>query len=121
MPAMQSNSGKSTPLGDFVTARREAAGISQRQLATRADLHSSIVSRVESGAIARPSARVLQAIARALSFDVAELLVYQGVEPALPEPRVYFRRKFGMNATQADVLTRLVEGFDHGERKGGRS
>lgn len=86
--------------------------MSQRQLAARAGLHHSVVGRIESGAIAQPTLPALQAVADALSLDVSELLSFQGVEPALPEPRAYFRRKFGMNATQADVLARLVEGFD---------
>jgi transcriptional regulator with XRE-family HTH domain len=109
---MQSSNHQPATLGGFVAARREAAGMSQRQLAARAGLHHSVVGRIESGAIAQPTLPALQAVADALSLDVSELLSFQGVEPALPEPRAYFRRKFGMNATQADVLARLVEGFD---------
>ncbi len=120
MPAMQSSHERAATLGAFIAARREAAGLSQRQLATRAGVHHSVVGRMENGAIAQPTLPALQAIAEALSLDVAELLTFQGVEPSLPEPRVYFRRKLGMNADDADVLARLVEGFDS-QGKGDRS
>jgi transcriptional regulator with XRE-family HTH domain len=108
-------------LGALIAARREALGLSQRQLAARADVDSSVVSRLENNRFEQPSALLLQRLADALSTNVSELLAFVGVRPELPEPRAYFRRKLGMNAKEADVLARLVEGFDGGKRQEGQS
>jgi transcriptional regulator with XRE-family HTH domain len=121
MSAMQSHDNQSVTLGSFIAARREELGVSQRQLATRAGVDSSVVSRLENDLFEQPTAPLLQRIADALTIDVGELLGFIGVHPALPEPRVYFRRKLGMNADDADVLARLVEGFDSRQGKAGRS
>jgi transcriptional regulator with XRE-family HTH domain len=108
-------------LGEYIRAHREAAGLSQRQLAIKAGLYHSLLGRLESGDIAvRPTPEHLQKIADALSVDVSELLQYLGIKPTLPEPRVYFRRKLGVNAETADVLAQLVEEYQAKQRKHGK-
>jgi transcriptional regulator with XRE-family HTH domain len=104
--------GKHASLGGFIAAQREAAGLSQRQLAARAGFNHSFIARLESGDTrAGRTPEHLQRIADALELDVSELLKFLGVTPRLPEPRAYFRRKLGVNAREADVLARLIE--DH--------
>jgi transcriptional regulator with XRE-family HTH domain len=98
-------------LGECIAANRRLAGLSQRQLAAQAGLHYSVLSRVERGEYMQLTPDILQRIADVLEIDSAELLRYVGVEPSLPEPRVYFRRKLGVNAATADVLARLVEDY----------
>jgi transcriptional regulator with XRE-family HTH domain len=105
-------------LGGFIAERRMAAGLSQRQLAARTGgLHHSLLARIESGEVERPSVEHLQRIADALELDVSDLLAYLGAKPHLPEPRAYFRRKLGMNAHEADVLAQLVEDFQTNQHK----
>jgi transcriptional regulator with XRE-family HTH domain len=53
---------------------REDKGLSQRQLATRADVTNGYVSQLEAGDKKNPSLAVLQRLAKALGVSVAELL-----------------------------------------------
>jgi transcriptional regulator with XRE-family HTH domain len=99
-------------LGAYVHYHREQAGLSQGQLAAAIGVHYSYIARIESGARAKPAADVLQRIADVLHIDSSSLLAFLGVRTSLPEPRVYFRRKYGMDAREADVLAQLVEEFE---------
>jgi len=67
--------------------RRLERGWSASELARRAGVNRSFVSRIESGEATRPSGQVLQRLAQALDTTVAELLGQpEGVVPeALPE------------------------------------
>ena len=98
-------------LGAYIRAAREQANISQGQLATAIKVNPSYIARIESGERAKPAADVLQRIADALGIDSGELLAFLGVRVNLPEPQAYFRRKYGMSADDADVITRLIEDF----------
>jgi transcriptional regulator with XRE-family HTH domain len=102
-------------LGAYVRYSREQAGLSQGQLAEAVGVHHSYIARIESGSRAKPAADVLQRIADVLHIESGDLLAFLGVRTNLPEPRAYFRRKYGMNARQADVLARLVEEFESKE------
>lgn len=106
-------------LGNRIRQAREALGISARQLGTRAAVHHGHIARLENGETKNPSLEMLHKIANALSMNLNELLGSEGAElnSALPEPRVYFRRKFGVSADEADVLTKLVEKYQE-EREG---
>jgi transcriptional regulator with XRE-family HTH domain len=116
---------KHDTLGTFIAARRARLGLSQRQLAAQAGIHHSLIARLESGEIvAGRSPEHMQAIADALEIDVSELLRFVGIKPTLPEPRVYFRRKYGVNAEEADILAQLIEDYrtkkTHNVKKGGQ-
>jgi len=107
------------PLGDYLRAARERTGWSIRDLAKRAGIHFSYLARLENGDTAHPSPELLQRLAELLEVDAAELLSYIGVKPELPEPRMYFRRVYGVDAVEADILARLIEdrlGKDSNER-----
>lgn len=108
--------GGSEALGSYVRFHREQAGISQEQLAAAIGVNHSYIARIESGKRAKPAADILQRIADTLHIDASELLAFLGVRPSLPEPRVYFRRKYGMGADEADVIARLVEDFESKRR-----
>jgi transcriptional regulator with XRE-family HTH domain len=108
----QHRTNKPDTLGTFIASQRERMGLSQRQLAALAGVHHSLIARLESGEIvAGRSPEHMQAIADVLEVDVSELLSFVGIKPTLPEPRVYFRRKFGVNAKDADILTQLIEDY----------
>ncbi|MEU0537072.1 helix-turn-helix domain-containing protein [Amycolatopsis tolypomycina] len=95
-------------LANLIRQGREAAGLSVRQLAPLVGVHHSVLARIESGEVARPSAEVVQHIAEALELDAAELLAFVGVKPTLPEPRVYFRRAYGMSDDEAKEAEQII-------------
>jgi transcriptional regulator with XRE-family HTH domain len=100
-----------TPLGAYIRKARERAGMGVRELAHKADIDHGYLAHLEAGRRVKPSADVLHRLADVLGIDDQELLKFIGVTPRLPEPRIYFRRKLGVNAREADVLARLIE--DH--------
>jgi len=60
---------------------RGARGLSQRQLAQRADLTVETVSDIERGATARPYPSTIRKLARALEMDFDELAALLTEEP----------------------------------------
>lgn len=96
-------------LGAHLRAAREQAGLTVRDLAARAGITHPYLVRLENGEKRHPAADILMRLARALGIDDSELLAYIGVTPSLPEPRAYFRRKFGVDADEAEILARLIE------------
>lgn len=125
MPNEPRRTNKPDTLGTFIASQRARMGLSQRQLAALAGVHHSLIARLESGEIvAGRSPEHIQAIADVLEVDVSELLSFVGIKPSLPEPRVYFRRKFGVNAKDADILAQLIENYQAKQakktRKGGQ-
>jgi len=70
-------------IGATVRSRREQAGLTQADLAGKAGVKQSYLSRLESGLRdSRPSAVVLGRIARALGITVDELLLEAGARPS---------------------------------------
>jgi transcriptional regulator with XRE-family HTH domain len=66
---------KSTPFGDRVKARRNELGLTQRDLASRAGLDYTYLSKIENGRLEHtPSIRTIQGLARALQLDELELM-----------------------------------------------
>jgi len=104
-------SSPTTPLGAYIRKSREAAGLTLRQLAEAAGINYGYLGHIEAGERAKPGADVLQRIADVLELDAHDLLKFLGVRASLPEPRIYFRRKYGVGAREADVLAQLIE--DH--------
>lgn len=110
-----------TPLGDYLRRKREQLGLSQRQLAARAGVHHSRLASLEKGeTTTQPKPEHLQRLADALGIDVSKLLAFLGVKPtrpALPSPRVYFRKAYGMTAEEAkqaeQAIDQLIEGLRH--------
>jgi transcriptional regulator with XRE-family HTH domain len=111
---------KARTLGAYLRTARLKAGLSTHQLAARAHINQSYLVKLETDQNDHPSAETLQRLADTLSLDAAKLLQFIGVKPAsvLPSPRVYFRRKLGVNAQQAAVLARLVEDYRQQRKEG---
>jgi transcriptional regulator with XRE-family HTH domain len=99
---------KPTTLAGIIRAAREAAGLSVRQLAPLVGVHHSVLARIETGDIARPSPELLQNIADALEIDASELLAFVGVKANLPEPKIYFRKAYGMSEREAEEAEALI-------------
>jgi len=112
---------KARTLGAYLRTARLKAGLSTHQLAARAHINQSYLVKLETDQNDHPSAETLQRLADTLSLDAAKLLQFIGVKPAnvLPSPRVYFRRKLGVNAQQAAVLARLIKDYQQQQRKEG--
>ena len=114
-----SNVPEPATLGAYIRVVREQAGLSQRQLASLAGFHHSMLARLESGEVAeQPKPENLQRLADALGIDSADLLAFLGVKPSVPEPRVYFRRAYGMSdseAAEAEAIIANLRAHQHGQ------
>lgn len=67
-----------TSVGAHIRQQREAAHLSLRELARRAEVSNPYLSQVERG-LRRPSAEILQQIARALQISAETLYVRAGL------------------------------------------
>lgn len=65
-------------LGDYLKEQREAAQLSLRQLAEQAGVSNPYLSQIERG-LRRPSAEVLQQLAKALRISAEQLYVQAGI------------------------------------------
>ena len=65
-------------LGDFIREQRSAAQISLRQLALQAGVSNPYLSQIERG-LRKPSAEILQQIAKALRISAEVLYVQAGI------------------------------------------
>ena len=61
-------------LGGRIKKLREAAGLTQADLADKLDLTQAYIAQLESGSRTNPSLDVLTGLAKALKADVTELL-----------------------------------------------
>lgn len=107
-------------LGTTIRVIREATGLSLRECAGLADVHYSYLSRLEKGENTHPAPDILQRLADVLNIDASILLSFIGIRPpdTLPPPRVYFRRKLGVNTDEADVLAKLIEDYQAKREEG---
>src|SRR3954451_16316366 len=65
-------------IGSFIRSQREAAQVSLRQLAEKAGVSNPYLSQIERG-LRRPSAQVLQQLAKALRISAEQLYVRAGI------------------------------------------
>ena len=73
-------------IGAFIRSQRETAHVSVRQLAERSGVSNPYLSQVERG-LRKPSADVLNQIAKALRLSAEVLYVRAGIlEPSEPSP-----------------------------------
>ena len=72
-------------LGDYIREQRDQAQMSVRQLAAAAGVSNPYLSQIERG-LRKPSAEVLQQIAKALRISADQLYVRAGI--VSPEPTV---------------------------------
>lgn len=100
-------------IGAFIREQREQAKISARQLAQAAGISSPYLSQVERG-LRRPSADILQQIAKGLRISAEALYVQAGIlEERPPGPNVTDAISADPELTQRQkqVLIELYEAF----------
>jgi transcriptional regulator with XRE-family HTH domain len=106
--SVQRTSSQPTTLGEAIRQARKAVGLSSRQLAPLVGIHHSVLSRIERGEVTRPSPKLLQNIAEVTETDPSTLLAFLGVKATLPEPRVYFRKAYGMTEEEAEEAEAVI-------------
>ena len=67
-----------TKLGETITQAREKVGISQRELARRANMDCAEVSRIEAGKRLKPNVLYLKGIAESLNLSMVDLMKLAG-------------------------------------------
>ncbi len=74
-------------IGAFIKQQREMAELSMRRLADMAGVSNPYLSQIERG-LRKPSATILQQIARALEMSAETMYVQAGIldEESVPEP-----------------------------------
>jgi transcriptional regulator with XRE-family HTH domain len=99
-------------IGSFIRAQREAAQVSVRQLAEKAGVSNPYLSQIERG-LRKPSAEVLNQIAKALRLSAEVLYVRAGIlEPAEPSAvRDAIVNDLAITERQKQVLLEIYSSF----------
>jgi transcriptional regulator with XRE-family HTH domain len=101
-------------IGTFIRTQREAAQVSVRQLAEKAGVSNPYLSQIERG-LRKPSADVLQQIAKALRVSAEVLYVRAGIlEPSeKSEVRDAIITDIAITERQKHVLLDIYTSFCH--------
>ncbi len=100
-------------LGEFIREQRNVGQMSLRKLSELAGVSNPYLSQIERG-LRRPSAEILQQIARALEISAETLYVRAGIldEPGtVVDPVVEIRRDPTLTEEQKKTLVRIYESF----------
>lgn len=104
-------------LGRFIRDQRGASRLSLRRLSKLAGISNPYLSQIERG-LRRPSAEILQAIAKALRISAETLYIKAGIleerTDAANLPAV-IRRDDSLTATQKQLLLDVYESFQGAE------
>ena len=99
-------------VGEFIRNQREVASMSVRRLAASANVSNPYLSQIERG-LRRPSAEILQQIAKALKISVETLYVHAGILVDDSLHQVGVREAIGsdpqLSAQQKQTLINLYE------------
>jgi transcriptional regulator with XRE-family HTH domain len=102
-------------LGNFIRDQRQNARLSLRGLSSMAGISNPYLSQIERG-LRRPSAEILQAIARALRISSETLYVKAGIlddHPADADVLAVILRDASLNEKQRRVMTEIYQSFRH--------
>ncbi len=101
-------------VGDFIRNQREVASMSMRRLAEIANVSNPYLSQIERG-LRRPSAEILQQIAKALKISVETLYVRAGILTDETPADIGVREAIGsdpqLSAEQKQALLNVYESF----------
>jgi transcriptional regulator with XRE-family HTH domain len=100
-------------IGDFIREQREQAHVSLRQLARLAGVSNPYLSQIERG-LRKPSADILQRIAKGLQISVEQLYFRAGIlETRLGDPELVaaILADDGLGERQKQVLVDIYESF----------
>ena len=99
-------------LGSYIREQRRQAELSMRKLADLAGVSNPYLSQIERG-LKRPSAEILQQIARALEVSAESLYVRAGILDEEPESDLIaaIRAQDDLTTDQKQVLIQVYESF----------
>lgn len=100
-------------LGEFIREQRAIGELSLRKLSELAGVSNPYLSQIERG-LRRPSAEILQQIARALEISAETLYVRAGIldeKPGGVDPLGEIRRDPRISEDQKKTLIRIYESF----------
>ena len=99
-------------LGSYIREQRRQAELSMRKLADLAGVSNPYLSQIERG-LKRPSAEILQQLARALEVSAESLYVRAGILDEEPESDLMaaIRAQDDLSVDQKQVLIRVYESF----------
>lgn len=104
-----------TDLGNFIRDQRKNARLSLRKLSGMAGISNPYLSQIERG-LRRPSAEILQAIARSLRISAETLYVKAGILEERGDdvdPVTAILRDLTINEKQKQVLIEIYQSFRH--------
>jgi transcriptional regulator with XRE-family HTH domain len=121
-------------LGHYIKERREVLGLTQTELAERADVPRTTVNRVETGTTKLPSPDIRRRLARALSVPHLDLLIAAGelsgddirsagvvaveiIEPERAELLAKLELVRLHDQTRIDALTFILDGWLRQDRE----
>jgi transcriptional regulator with XRE-family HTH domain len=100
-------------IGEFIREQREQAQVSLRQLSKLAGVSNPYLSQVERG-LRRPSAEILQQIAKGLRISAEQLYVHAGILDARSDPGELVARILAdshLTERQKSVLVDIYSAF----------
>jgi transcriptional regulator with XRE-family HTH domain len=100
-------------IGEYIREQREQAKISLRQLSQAAGVSNPYLSQIERG-LRKPSAEILQQIAKGLRISAEALYVQAGIledQPADSGVRSALLAEPGLSERQKQVLIEIYESF----------
>jgi transcriptional regulator with XRE-family HTH domain len=112
VPGLSGSSAKVRDLGDYIREQRRTAQISLRQLARQAGVSNPYLSQIERG-LRKPSAEILQQIAKALRISAEALYVQAGIleEREGTELAQSLLHDPHLNERQKQVLIEIYDSF----------
>lgn len=99
---------RTTPVGRRVAETRKDRGWNQKDLAARADVDASYISKVESGRIAAPSGEQIERLALALGVSVDELLRGKSAPPT-PDEQLILSIRNALGTEKAHLFEAVFE------------
>jgi transcriptional regulator with XRE-family HTH domain len=104
---------KAATIGEFIREQREVAQVSLRQLANVAGVSNPYLSQIERG-LRKPSADILQQIAKGLRISAEQLYVRAGILESRhgdPEVVAAILADTGLTERQKQVIVEIYETF----------
>lgn len=104
-------------LGTFIAEQRQNAQLSLRKLSERAGISNPYLSQVERG-LRKPSADILQRLAKALEISAESLYVRAGILDESPDDDLvgHIRRDPWLDEDQKRTLVTIYESFRAGQQ-----
>lgn len=101
-------------LGDFIKEQRRVARLSLRKLSDMADISNPYLSQIERG-LRKPSAEILQQLAKALRISAETLYVQAGIldekEPGGPDLASAISDETSLTDSQKRAMLQILRSF----------